>query len=125
MSETTEQIQSRPEWQPGGINYRLEQIEVSVFSSRGVAAVCADAIKELDSLRARLAECEKERDQLRSDAEVLAGEVNGWRENAEDTHDTNYGHCRPGCTKCEGKRRAWQLAAATDASGALSRHTKK
>jgi hypothetical protein len=58
---------------------------------------------------------------LHSDYDVLAMEVLAWRGHVEDTHDRNYGFCRPGCTKCESKTKAWEIAKATDASGALGR----
>lgn len=46
--------------------------------------------------------------------EDLWAEAKAWRDHAEDSHDTNYGHCRPRCSKCASKSVAWNKAAKLD-----------
>lgn len=47
---------------------------------------------------------------------VLWEEMKRWRNFAEDSHDENYGFCRPGCSKCAAKKLAWEQEAITTAS---------
>lgn len=79
---------------------------------KGRANGIREAVKELWPL----IEAADEIERLRAALDVAMREVRGWRDHAEDSHDTNYGFCRPGCSKCELRRKAWKIAENTDAN---------
>lgn len=106
-------------------NQVIDNMNVAIMQRLGPQETAANAelfvmlrnaARSLISDSERLAAAEARVRELEEAVTLLGTEARAWREYAEDTHDQNYGFCRPGCSKCEGKHLSWNASKNTDAN---------